>query len=456
MPARARILLADDHVLLLEAFRRMLEPAFEVVDAVVDGAALVERALALEPELVVADVSMPRMNGLEAARRLRGELPRTRVVFLTVNEDPQLASEAFALGASGYLLKSSTATELNEAIRAVLAGRRYLSRRLAGGDPGRAEAALRRADDEADRRRARHRGAHGRVPQVPDDGDARDAQLGGARELRDREPAHVSEWLRRACALPPDTIGLYLGIGFALLFQSLAVALLLLERRRRQAAEDRLHQLSGRLITAQEEERGRIARDLHDDAGQRLALLAIELDQRQAPELADQARALSGDLHRIAHQLHPASLDQLGLLPAVRRLAAELSLGHGVAIEVAADAWPEDVPRETALVLYRVMQEALQNAVRHSGAARIDVALRRGRDGITLRVTDFGRGFVPETLGEQRGLGLAGMSERLRLVSGSFRIDSRPGGGTILEAWLPLRHAGATGASGVPDPIASS
>src|SRR5262245_32990867 len=135
MPARARVLLADDHVLLLEAFRRMLEPAVEVVGAVKDGAALVEQALALEPDLVVADVSMPRMNGLEAARRLRGELPRTRVVFLTVNEDPQMAAEAFALGASGYLLKSSTATELHEAIRAVLSGRRYLSQRLAGGDP---------------------------------------------------------------------------------------------------------------------------------------------------------------------------------------------------------------------------------------------------------------------------------------------------------------------------------
>jgi DNA-binding NarL/FixJ family response regulator len=135
MSAPARILLADDHVLLLEAFRRMLEPAFLVVGTAADGAALVEEALRLEPDVVVADVSMPRMNGLEAARRLRGELPRTRVVFLTVNEDPQMAAEAFALGASGYVLKSSTALELDHAIRSALAGRRYLSKRLAGGDP---------------------------------------------------------------------------------------------------------------------------------------------------------------------------------------------------------------------------------------------------------------------------------------------------------------------------------
>jgi DNA-binding NarL/FixJ family response regulator len=114
----------------------MLEPRFEVVGTAVDGAALVEDALRLEPDLVVADVSMPRMNGLEAARRLRGELPRTRVVFLTVNEDPQMAAEAFALGASGYVLKCSTALELDQAIGTVLSGRRYLSKRIAGGNPG--------------------------------------------------------------------------------------------------------------------------------------------------------------------------------------------------------------------------------------------------------------------------------------------------------------------------------
>ena len=244
-----------------------------------------------------------------------------------------------------------------------------------------------------------------------------------------------------------------LGTGFVLL--SLAVTLLLFERRRRLAAEERLHQLSGRLITAQEEERSRIARDLHDDAGQRLALLAIELDQLQAPALGDQARALSADLHRIAHQLHPASLDQLGLLPAARRFAADLAARHSVAIDVASDEWPDDVPRQTALVLYRVMQEALQNAVRHSGASRIEVAFRRTKDGMTLRVSDSGRGFVLGPLGGLRGLGLAGMSERLRLVGGGLRIDSRPGGGTIVEAWLPPVQPRA-GAPGVPDPFPTS
>jgi signal transduction histidine kinase len=262
----------------------------------------------------------------------------------------------------------------------------------------------------------------------------------------------VNDAPRRLAELPPDTVLVGVAIGFVLLFLSLAVTLLLFERRKRLAAEDRLHQLSGRLITAQEEERSRIARDLHDDAGQRLALLAIELDQLQAPALADQARALSADLHRIAHQLHPASLDQLGLLPAARRFAAELAAAHGVAIEVASEAWPDDVPREAALVLYRVMQEALQNAVRHSEARLIEVTFRGGQDGVTLRVGDSGKGFVFNPKAEPRGLGLTGMSERLRLVGGGLRIDSRPGEGTIVEAWLPCRRPGAE-ASGASDPL---
>ena len=193
--------------------------------------------------------------------------------------------------------------------------------------------------------------------------------------------------------------------GVALLLQSLAITSLLLERRRRLSAEARLRQLSGRLIAAQEEERGRIARDLHDDASQRLALLAIELDQLEAHSLADRARALSADLHRMAHQLHPAILDQLGLLPAARRFASELAARHGIAVDVTAEAWPEALRREAALVLYRVMQEGLQNAIKHSGAPRVDVAFQGGGRELVLRITDRGRGFAPERLVGPTGWG---------------------------------------------------
>jgi DNA-binding NarL/FixJ family response regulator len=131
---RPRILLADDHALLLEAFRRLLEPNFEIVGAVGDGAQLIDAAVRLSPDVIVTDVSMPRMGGLEAARRLREVLPSARIVFLTVNEDAQLAAEAFRLGASGWVLKASTATELVQAVRAALQRRRYLTPLIARGE----------------------------------------------------------------------------------------------------------------------------------------------------------------------------------------------------------------------------------------------------------------------------------------------------------------------------------
>jgi DNA-binding NarL/FixJ family response regulator len=121
-------------LLLLEAFRRLLESDFEIVGSVSDGAQLVEAALRLSPDVIVTDVSMPRMGGIEAARRLRESLPSARIVFLTVNEDPHLAAEAFRLGASGWVLKSSTATELVQAVQAALRRRRSLTPLIAHGD----------------------------------------------------------------------------------------------------------------------------------------------------------------------------------------------------------------------------------------------------------------------------------------------------------------------------------
>jgi signal transduction histidine kinase len=260
-------------------------------------------------------------------------------------------------------------------------------------------------------------------------------------------PAPLSFWQEHQ--------GMLVAGAVALLLQSLAITSLLLERRRRRAAEVRARQLSGRLITAQEEERSRIARDLHDDASQRLALLAIELDQLGAQPLADRARSLSADLHRMAHQLHPAILDQLGLLPAARRFAEEIALRNGMPVEVASERWPESLPRDAALVLYRVMQEALQNAVKHSGAARVEVTFRGDGHELVLRVADLGRGFSPERAEAAFGLGLAGMRERLRLVGGGLRISSAPQGGTIIEAWLPLTPAAVGVTRGTPSPAPS-
>jgi DNA-binding NarL/FixJ family response regulator len=129
---RPRILLADDHVLLLEAFRALLEPEFEVVGAVTDGRALLTDCARLRPDVAVLDIAMPLLNGLDAGRQLKAEHRSIRLIYLTVNTDPELAGEALRLGASGYVLKTSAASELKQAIREALRGRSYITPLIAG------------------------------------------------------------------------------------------------------------------------------------------------------------------------------------------------------------------------------------------------------------------------------------------------------------------------------------
>ena len=125
--SRPRVLLADDHRLLRDAFIRLLESDCEVVGAVADGRALLEAARNLEPDIVVLDVAMPLLNGLDAARQLKRAMPKVKVIFLTMSEDPDVAAEAFRVGASGYLLKNSAASELIQAIQEVSRGRSYIT-----------------------------------------------------------------------------------------------------------------------------------------------------------------------------------------------------------------------------------------------------------------------------------------------------------------------------------------
>jgi DNA-binding NarL/FixJ family response regulator len=130
---RQRIILVDDHTLLIEAFRKLLESAYDVVGTVADGLALLETAPALNPDVVVIDIGMPRLNGLEAGRQLKKMMPGVKLIFLTMNEDPDLAAEAMRNGASGYLLKTSAASELFDTIQAALKGKSYVTPKIAKG-----------------------------------------------------------------------------------------------------------------------------------------------------------------------------------------------------------------------------------------------------------------------------------------------------------------------------------
>ncbi|HEY5705119.1 MAG TPA: response regulator transcription factor [Terrimicrobiaceae bacterium] len=132
---RPRILLADDHTMLLDAFRRLLEPQCEIVGTACDGRALLEPAASTRPDVIVLDISMPRLNGFDACAQLRRRMPHVGIVFLTVNEDPDIAAEAISLGASGYLLKNSASAELFTAIERALAGKIYVTPLVTKGVP---------------------------------------------------------------------------------------------------------------------------------------------------------------------------------------------------------------------------------------------------------------------------------------------------------------------------------
>jgi PAS domain S-box-containing protein len=225
------------------------------------------------------------------------------------------------------------------------------------------------------------------------------------------------------------------------------------------ASRGQLRDLTGKLLESQETERRRIARELHDDLNQSLALLAVELDLlAQKPpestdqvaariqELSEQVKELSSSVHELSHQLHPAVLERLGLVTAVGSLCKEPRPSNGLEIEFRHDRIPAEIPPETALCLYRIVQEALRNVVKHSGAHHARVVLSGNGDAISLRISDDGIGLNGDPAAGQEGLGLISMRERLHLVKGEMSIESPPSGGTQIDIRVPL------GSAGMPEP----
>ena len=219
----------------------------------------------------------------------------------------------------------------------------------------------------------------------------------------------------------------------------------------RKDAEEAVRSVSGRLIHAQESERARLARELHDDLNQRLALLAVELEsfgqKPHAPgsaisermqEFSAMVKNLSSGVHRLSHELHPAKLEQLGLVAALRGFCRELAAARELNIQLESNEVPRSLPDDIALCLYRVVQEGLQNVVKHSGAIGAKVALTANENEIRLVVSDQGCGFDPAKAAGGSSLGLVSMRERVRLVHGHISIQSRSDEGTRIEVQVPL------------------
>ncbi len=230
--------------------------------------------------------------------------------------------------------------------------------------------------------------------------------------------------------------------------------------------QQRLRDLGGRLVAAQESERARIARELHDDLAQRVALLTTTLGSavRTRPFSTSQARRtlmaacetlheITSGIHLLSSELHPPKLTLLGLGTTLKGLCDEVAAGSGIPVQFREDGDPVAVPADTALCCFRVMQEALQNAVKHSGGRRIEVRLRFDDIQLTLWIADDGAGFEQTSVGD-RGLGLLTMRERVELIGGRFRIISEPGCGTLVEAVAPIPSAaGGEFAQEQQDPV---
>jgi PAS domain S-box-containing protein len=206
----------------------------------------------------------------------------------------------------------------------------------------------------------------------------------------------------------------------------------------RKLAEEALSRVGGRLIEAHEEERTRIARELHDDVGQRLVLLAWQLGSSKG-DLRKQVEDLANDVQALSHQLHSPKLDYLGLAPAAAGFCKELTDRQHVEIEFHSENIPKELPKEISICLFRVLQEALQNAIKHSGSRQFQVSLRSGASEIELTVRDSGIGFETAEAIKGPGLGLTSMQERLKLVNGQLSIDSKPQRGTTIQARVPFR-----------------
>jgi PAS domain S-box-containing protein len=226
-------------------------------------------------------------------------------------------------------------------------------------------------------------------------------------------------------------------------------------------SDQALASVSRRLIKAQEQERIRIGRELHDDIGQRISMLAIGLEQikkdlpdssgvfgSRVDELRVQTSEIADDLQSLSHELHSAKLEYLGIAAAMRAFCQEFGRQRNVEINVKTHDVPNPLPPDISLCFFRVLQEALHNSAKHSGARHFEVHFWGTSEDIHLTVADAGAGFDREEAMQSRGLGLISMEERLKLLDGTLFIDSQPARGTVIRARVPFKETESLRATG--------
>lgn len=494
---RPRIVLAEDEqVVAAELAAELAALGFDIAGVATTGGdalALVERCA---PDLVLMDIQLAGpMNGIEAAHELRRrwQLP---VVFLSGHAGGEIVARARAAGPLGFLTKPFRIDELNATLvmalhqhqlaRDLFAAHGWLTSLLASLGDGViatdadglvrllnpiAEALTGWSQAEAIGRPIEDVCAKATLSGEPViEGPLRLALRTGAPTGEQR--VLLLNHRDRPLAIEESAAPIRSGprvLGAVTIFRDISERLLeeREEAARRTWLEDQVHTtsealgrtraelraLAAHLLTTQENERRRVARELHDDLGQRAALLDLKLDRAEQllagghdaardvlAELRADVRGLGGALRDVSRRLHPAALEDLGLLAALRALVDE-HRRRGAEVALTLRDVPDALPLDLATALYRVAQEALSNARRHAPGAPVRVSLAGTDSELRLLVEDAGPGFDLERVRGQGGLGLLSMQERARLVGGVLLVRTRPGAGTCIAVRAPLRGA---------------
>jgi signal transduction histidine kinase len=255
-----------------------------------------------------------------------------------------------------------------------------------------------------------------------------------------REPTH---WERARWVL--------LTGAFVIVMLTSFLTYLLYSRAQLRRARSEQIKLSGKLITAQEDERSRVASELHDDFSQRLALLSLAIEtaaelvpesseeaKQQLNDLLNSASELGADIHTLSHRLHSSTLERLGLVPGISTFCKEFTAQQHIKVVFSHDEPSRSVPSDVALSLFRIVQECLRNVAKHSGASEARVKLTQRNHHLHLSISDDGGGFEPDDERCRQGLGLFSMEERARLIGARLELRAEPGKGTHIEVWTPI------------------